>query len=88
MQRQLSIDSSNTCFAKVIGYGKPTSKAISEILIDHIKPNSFIIHDDFHGHQDLIKSLNSNQLIIKSTNKINYKFMQEINNFCLLIKNQ
>ena len=82
----VAIDSNNNCYAKVIGMGKPTSKDIYNALINHIKPGSLIIHDDFHGHQELINSLDSNQIIIKSTDKVNQKFMQEINNFCSLIK--
>lgn len=83
---EVAIDDCGDTYAKVMGRGKPTSKMVDEALSGHIAQGATVVHDGFHGHQEALKKIGVNQIVIGSQKKSYFKIMQRANQFCALIK--
>ena len=83
---EVGIDNKGNCYCHVLGKGKPTSNMIKNSLVDHIVPGSTLIHDDFHGHGSLIEAINGTNIVSNTKDKDNFAILQNINQFCSLVK--
>lgn len=83
---EVGIDNKGNCYCHVLEKGKPTSNMIKNSLVDHIVPGSTLIHDDFHGHGSLIEAINGTNIVSNTKDKDNFAILQNINQFCSLLK--
>lgn len=83
---EVGIDNKGNCYCHVLGKGKPTSNMIKNSLVDHIVPGSTLIHDDFHGYGSLIEAINGTNIVSSTKDKDNFAILQNINQFCSLLK--
>lgn len=82
----VGVDSHHQVYAKIGGNGHLSSQQILNAYGHHIKPGSYIIHDGFRGHDELIQKLNLIETFAKSTSKESKLLLQPVNNFISQIK--
>ena len=81
-----AVDEHGNKYAEVVGRGHITSNQCIKSYGQHIKPGSHIIHDGIFSHDKLIKHLNADDEVWKSTAKSSKYHMQPVNSLCSEIK--
>lgn len=81
-----AIDKENRKYAQIVGKGHITSKECIESYGKAIEKGSYIIHDGIFSHDALIRYLESQDEVWKSTSKESKKHLQPINSFSAEIK--
>jgi len=51
-----------------MGKGKPTEDQIYDALYSHIQKGSLLVHDQFHGHEKLVKAIGGGEIAVNSKN--------------------
>ena len=79
----LAVDIHGNHYARVIGKGKPTSKQIDDAVGNHFAEGSLMVHDGFHGHQQMLDRIHPKGVVTcKTKEQSSIGKMQPINQFC------
>jgi hypothetical protein len=80
------IDDQGHCFSQVSGRGHLSSISCLRAYGRHIRAGSILIHDGIFSHDLLVKELNLDSQIYKSTTKESKKKLQPVNSLIAQIK--
>ncbi len=83
---EAAIDSSDRCLAIVMDKGKPTEDQIYDALYSHIQKGSLLVHDQFRGHEKLVKAIGGGEIAVNSKNPMAFSILQPVDSFCSLLR--